>query len=823
MPNQRDNIRRGNSTEENEHNWYGFYRGKVIDSHDLKKLGRVKMWIPDLMPEGAAEEMDPCLKGLWAHPANNAMGGRNLPDMMGDICEFDEGWYQGSCLIPPEGSWMWIFFENGDPNWPYYFAAADTGARKVLPENQQGPDWEKKWTIIKTRMGRVILCSDDTDDERVEITGKKRLITNEPDGDDDSVFTIDENQTTILMDERAGHEKLLIRDYRGNYINLRTNDEGVQDQLHIYMKDDIHIETLKNLYIKTGEDMHIENGAKYKLHAKDTIDVKGDMGMQETALMINRLAYTTDNRTAGVIITDTAGVISTRNAGVAISDNATTQCARSTLGAIADNAAISINQTAGLAVQVFAGAGLQLSGAVSINLKSEGPVNIDGAMTNEQCGSIPAIVSPWIFLPLIALPASSATPANPYGERSQEPNNSVVANPPDPEITDAPQITVVSAIPDGDPYDQIERPPTSYSSDALAAMTLPSIFPSDPNVTVVETPVETVPVTGGGGGGGGGDRIVGVGHMFAISLQDEYRDKIIPSAKASGATHTGFYLLRDLDPGADNQYLDPVEPWNNYRRPGLECSSSSSLITCSEDMVPDWEDWNPLWWERFEDFCRQANQERIGIVPTLFDFCCSPFDPFIQYISNPYTTVSWKDSAQGKYVRKVVQVLEGSGADYILNFGCKSYNMNQENNTKLLPDSGYIGKLLKLLVEGLEIPSKNLALTANSNRNLFAMNPLTRYQMYTGTKRPGENQVNNEEYVDGHWGGTGRVYVYDEDGNLVDGYVKYLQDSVSGLPCMNNWKMNYFDDGSHDINMMFAPRQREAMRIVLGIEGNGNI
>ena len=123
MSRDRDNIRRTNLTEENEHSWYGFHRAKVIDAHDLKKLGRVKIWIPDIMPDIEYS----CISGIWAHPANNPIGGRNLPDMDGTVCDFEQGHYQGSCMIPPEGSWVWIFFENGDPNWPYYFAAADTG------------------------------------------------------------------------------------------------------------------------------------------------------------------------------------------------------------------------------------------------------------------------------------------------------------------------------------------------------------------------------------------------------------------------------------------------------------------------------------------------------------------------------------------------------------------------------------------------------------------------------------------------------------------------------------------------------------------------
>ena len=228
---QISNLQKSNVSERTQYKWNSFYRALVIDAHDERQLGRVKVRIPDLMPEtdddacGAWDE-----KGLWAHPANNYLGGRNLQDMMGDRANFQDGWYQGSCLIPPEGSWVFIFFENGDPDHPYYFGAGDYGQRKVLPENQQGPDWEKKWTLYKSRMGRCIIISDDEDDCRVEITGKKRQISNPPDGDDASVFTIDGNQTVIFLDERDGKENLLIKDYRGNYIRIHTDNTGIQDQ-----------------------------------------------------------------------------------------------------------------------------------------------------------------------------------------------------------------------------------------------------------------------------------------------------------------------------------------------------------------------------------------------------------------------------------------------------------------------------------------------------------------------------------------------------------------------------------------------------------------
>ena len=52
----------------------------------------------------------------------------------------------------------------------------------VLPENQQGENYEHKWTTIKTHRGRTIVSSDDPNDERVEITGKKREMNFPPTG-----------------------------------------------------------------------------------------------------------------------------------------------------------------------------------------------------------------------------------------------------------------------------------------------------------------------------------------------------------------------------------------------------------------------------------------------------------------------------------------------------------------------------------------------------------------------------------------------------------------------------------------------------------------
>lgn len=235
----------------------GFYRAKVVDNVDKEKFGRVKVWIPDTMPKVSDD------KGLWAMPANNTTSGLNSD---GD----SEHFYSGSCFVPPKGSYVWVFFENGNPNKPYYLGGLDLQNTKVLPECQVGGSPQKKWVIYKSHSGRTIVISDDTDDERVEITGKKRQISSPPVGDTSSVYTIDGNQTTVLIDERSGKEKVLIRSHKGDYINFDVENQKLQ----ISLQQDIHIKSNASIFIKATDSIHLKAGTDINLSAGGSINVK---------------------------------------------------------------------------------------------------------------------------------------------------------------------------------------------------------------------------------------------------------------------------------------------------------------------------------------------------------------------------------------------------------------------------------------------------------------------------------------------------------------------------------------------------------------------
>jgi len=222
---------------------YGNYRAKVVNNKDKELFGRVMVWIPDLMP------LINQSAGIWARPANNPMGGRNME-------ENAEQHFMGSSYIPANGSWIWIFFETGNINKPYYFGSLDIENAKVLPENQLGTNFEDKWTIFKSHDGRTIVISDDPYDERVEITGKKRLLKEAPSGDKYSVTRIISNQTTVLLDERDGKEKILIKTHKGDFIHIDIDDQD----LEIQFSKDMHLALGGNMFVRTQGDMHFLAG-----------------------------------------------------------------------------------------------------------------------------------------------------------------------------------------------------------------------------------------------------------------------------------------------------------------------------------------------------------------------------------------------------------------------------------------------------------------------------------------------------------------------------------------------------------------------------------
>ena len=262
---------------------FRFYRARVVDNKDDKKLGRVRVFIPDLMI-GLDEFSD----GIWAYPANSPFGGGNT-ECDPKIAD------SGSLYVPQVKQWVWVFFENDNPNRPYYLSALYIENRKVPPETQRGSQWYNKWLLFRSPDGRTMWISDYPDDQGVHITGKKRKYN--PKSPLDSVIPIKGNQSVVRIDERDGKEKILIADYRNNFVMLDTqhskayfhvDNETGTGQINIYT-DQTLVVLDDSGYVKIQAPqatVEINNG-QIKISASGDIHLKAGGNINLDGSMIN--------------------------------------------------------------------------------------------------------------------------------------------------------------------------------------------------------------------------------------------------------------------------------------------------------------------------------------------------------------------------------------------------------------------------------------------------------------------------------------------------------------------------------------------------------
>ena len=140
------------------HKFIGAYRGKILSNSDPDKLGRVKAEIyPMLIGVATAQDLDG-VDGIetaqipWAVPAMPLSSGA--------------GAGIGSFAVPAVGSFIFVFFEEGDINQPVYFAEAQTKTYGLpLSRLTNYPDRK----VIETSSGTKIIIDDSTG--HVIITG----------------------------------------------------------------------------------------------------------------------------------------------------------------------------------------------------------------------------------------------------------------------------------------------------------------------------------------------------------------------------------------------------------------------------------------------------------------------------------------------------------------------------------------------------------------------------------------------------------------------------------------------------------------------------
>lgn len=258
----------------------GFFRAKVVEvdcqeEGEANCFGGVRVFIPDIHIENIDKNAKQDKTGIMAYPACGfPLGGYNQDD------KDKNSYYASSFTVPLPGSYVFVFFEGGNIDQCYYFASwlgkqsqqneKSINPVKAPPENRGVDEPHKVYTLLKSGSGRAIVVCDSEDQARIEITGKKRKINDSdgPHGDSQSVYQIDTNMTTILLDERDGKEKLLIRSHKGDFINFNIEDR----KLHIEMESDIVIKTNGKFTLDVKDNIEVKSDATINMQASDEIN-----------------------------------------------------------------------------------------------------------------------------------------------------------------------------------------------------------------------------------------------------------------------------------------------------------------------------------------------------------------------------------------------------------------------------------------------------------------------------------------------------------------------------------------------------------------------
>ncbi|HYJ79562.1 MAG TPA: phage baseplate assembly protein V, partial [Longimicrobiaceae bacterium] len=187
--------------ERGETQFYGKYRGIVVDNADPDQLGRLTLRVPSVLGES-----DDCVTD-WAWPCV-PFGGAN-----------DQGWF----FIPEPGARVWVEFEEGNLDLPIWVGTfwSRPGATEIPLEAQDMVENAPQRRVLKTPSGHVVELSDVSAKEAIRIThmnAKTMLVMDEK----GSVIIANEKGSHLFLNADGGEATLV--DQHGN--NIRMGDGG---------------------------------------------------------------------------------------------------------------------------------------------------------------------------------------------------------------------------------------------------------------------------------------------------------------------------------------------------------------------------------------------------------------------------------------------------------------------------------------------------------------------------------------------------------------------------------------------------------------------
>jgi hypothetical protein len=265
-----------NSLHKDKYKYTDVYRGRVVevdveDEGEKNKYGAVRVFIPDLMNKEIDKDLDEFKNGILAYPANMLMGGYNEDDKEGSA-----NFAAAGIFVPNKNSYVRIVFEGGDLERAFYLGPWHDKIAPLPIVNRNVEQPHKVYTVVISGEGRSFVVCDSPDQARIEMTGKKRKLTDKegPSGNKSSLYTVDGNQSIILIDERDGSEKILIKTYKGDFLNIDIEKQT----LECSFKGDIMMKTGGNFQVSAAGDIDLKANGSASLTAVGTANLKSTLG-----------------------------------------------------------------------------------------------------------------------------------------------------------------------------------------------------------------------------------------------------------------------------------------------------------------------------------------------------------------------------------------------------------------------------------------------------------------------------------------------------------------------------------------------------------------
>ena len=183
------------------HQFFGKYRGIVIDNADPLQLGRLQIQVPSVL--GLAEEA----VTDWASPCA-PWGGAS-----------DQGFF----FVPEIGAKVWVEFEEGNldlPIWVGVFWSAPDETTEIPAEAREMENDQPQRRVLKTPSGHVLQFSD--------VEGQESITLRHKDG---ASVVLNEKSSTIVSNKEGSHIYLNAEDGEATFIdqngnNIKMGDSG---------------------------------------------------------------------------------------------------------------------------------------------------------------------------------------------------------------------------------------------------------------------------------------------------------------------------------------------------------------------------------------------------------------------------------------------------------------------------------------------------------------------------------------------------------------------------------------------------------------------